>query len=755
MLRPDQLQLLDGAPAHWRFALTGGNDSAKRCFEENWNDPGNGHTLEAVRRINDNPSPNERWKSRKMLGVGVITGEESNGLLVIDFDGVGSQAVRAFREHFRHYPKQLPPTVANISGKTGRAKLFYSVAPHWWPQLEGPSASWRGAEGNVVLEAIWQNSTGRGRHAVICGDHPDSSHQQPLYYRWMEGRSPSEITVAEAPEWLLLGILAQLENGSGSGERTREERLRSGEDDATPWERLCAFERRELVETALPFCPNRLARGSGTYEKVRRIMCGVLNEFGPTWAEEILCNSDWNTKNEWDAGMDCARTLSSLAKSRVAEDHKARIASVFHFAREAGWQPPSWAIPPVEMKVQVETLKKLINQTLRDDGDKASHAMMLGKVRREFGIEPEVFRRLTLEQFLGSVERSTPRTLKEVADSARPDSRTDDVIDGLLGRRVHVLAGASHSGKTTLASFLANRVVHGAPIDVDKTRHITPRQGRVLIFTSDCSDQDMVRELALEGVSSHNAGDRVRICSGTTFDDMLFICKALDEFAPDLVIYDCLTSMMSDVDVKIADPAYADPIRLLVRHNGLAWPRCAHMILHHTTRDEPTRVSGTEQIKAACDEMWVYYPPELLKWRKGQPRPSIGATRHLLLEKSRSGYEGRCLAVTRNAYQGTWQLRRPDANDQSPVEKLTQAFREVQHDEWRIASEWRKELDLEFKDRTLRRYLDQLVGTVLETSRRHSPITGRKDDTHYRPTQNIRDAAKAMMSSRGEGINEV
>lgn len=753
MLRPDQMQLLEGTPSHWRFALTGGNEDAKRCFEDAWNAPGNGRTLESVRQINDNPGPAERWKSRKLLGVGVITGEESGGLLVMDFDGVGSQAVRAFRRHFRHYPSELPETVANVSGKQGRAKLYFTVPPHCWPQLQKRSASWRNTAGNVVLEAIWQNSTGHGRHAVVTGDHPESSHQNPLYYRWMPGRAPGEVPVAEAPEWLLLGILAQIE--SGSHERTREERLRSGEDDATPWERLSAMDRRELVVSALPFCPNRKQRGSGTYEKVRRIMCGVLNEFGQDWAESILCNSEWDKGNEWDAGGDCAKTLASLAKSRVSEDHKARIASVFHFAREAGWQPPNWAIPPVEMKVAVENLKKLINQTLKDETDKTASAMMYGKVRREFGIEPEVFRRLALEQFLGTVERNKARTLSEVMATARKDNIVEDVIDGFLGRRVHVLAGASHSGKTTLACFLANRVLLGAPVDMDRTRHTTAREGKVLIFTSDCSDQDMVRELALEGIDDKNAGNRVRICSSTTFDDMLFICRTLEDFAPDLVIYDCLTSMMSDMDVKIADPAYADPIRLLVRHNGLAWPRCAHMILHHTTRDEPTRVSGTEQIKAACDEMWVYYPPELLKWRKGQPRPQIGPTRHLLLEKSRSGYEGRCLAVTRNAYQGTWQIRRPDMSDRSPIEKLSAAFREVQHDEWRIASEWRKELELEFKDRTLRRYLDQLVGTVLESSRRHSPITGRKDDTHYRPTQNIRDAARAMVTNNGEGINEV
>lgn len=751
MLRPDQIRHLDGLPNHWRFALTGGGEDAKRCFEDEWNLPGRGHTLENVIRLNTTPVENERWKSRKMLGVGVITGEESNGLLVMDFDGVGSQAVRAFRKHFRHYPSELPKTAANISGKKGRAKLYFHVPPYWWPQLLAKSASWRSSEGNVVLEAIWQNGTGRGRHAVICGDHPESSHQRPLYYRWIEDASPSESGVAEAPEWLLLGILAQTE-ASGT-ERSREERMRSGEDDATPWERLTALERRELVELALPYCPNREARGSGTYEKVRRILCGVLNEFGLEWAEEILATSDWDKKNEWDSGMDCLKTLHSLAKSKVSDDHKARIATVFYFAREAGWEAPSWAVPPVDMKVHVEGLKKLINQMHTHQNDAAAVAMFIGRARKEFGVEPDTFRRLSLEQYLGTIEKGKPRTLAEIAAGVRADNVMTDVIDGFMARRVHLLAGASHSGKTTVACFLANRVIKAQPIDIDGTRHATEKPGRVLVFTSDCSDLDLMRELALEGVDPSTAADQLRICSGTTFDDMLFICRTLSEFAPDLVIYDCLTSMACS-DVRIGDPAYADPIRLLVRHNGLAWPKCAHLVLHHTTRDEPTRFSGTEQIKAATEELWLYYPPELLRWRKGQPRPQIGPTRNLVLEKSRNGYAGRALTVTRDAYQGTWQFHRPDVEQGSALDKLTSSFRNVKHDRWQIASEWAKELELEFNSRSLRRFLEQMVGTVLETDRQRSRVTGRYD-VHYRPRNVIREAARDMVSSKKDGVNMV
>lgn len=755
MLRPDQIERLRAVPAYWRCALTGGDGDAKRCFEPNWNVPGNGRSIDDVLRLHTIPQPGERWISQKMIGIGAITGPESNGLLVIDFDGSGSQSVRAFIKHFRRRPSELPLTAANISGKKGRAKLFFNLPAVWWPQFAGRSASWRSASGNVVLEAIWQNSTEHGRHAVLVGDHPESSHQEPLFYRWAEPNkratdfSPAGVGVAEAPEWLILGVLAQIEQAKG--DRTKQEKARSGENDATPWERLSVREKVELVREALDSCPNRLVKGTGTYEQVRRIMAGVLNEFGLEIAKMILVDSAWDKGNDWGRGS-CEEQLESLYRSKVREDSRARIATLFYFARKGGWETPTWAMPPVEQKVLMETYQKLLNDAIKNHSNRNAQAVYAGQAKREFGVDRDEFRRNCLDSYLDLRGISKHKTLEQVSKDSGHSARRPDVIDGLLARTVHVLAGGSHSGKTTFASFLANRVLTGAPIDVGPVRHSVERKGKVLFCTSDCSDLQLVSNLALEGINSEVAGNRMLIYSGIRFDDMLEICKTLVEFEPDLVIYDCLTSMAC-TGAKIGDSAYADPIRMLARHNGVAWPACAHLVLHHTRRDEPTSFSGTEQIKAAADELWMFYPPELMAWKKHQPRPPVGHTRHLSFDKSRTGYADRVLMVSRDPYQATWTFA-TKVEGGSALFKLTSAFRGVRHDEWRIASQWAAELDLAYSPRSLRRYLDQLVGTVLETERRRSDKTGRVD-THYRPIALIRQAAKDMVNSRCDGVNEV
>lgn len=756
MLSSEHLTQLRGLPNHWRFVFTGNDNNAKRAFEEGWNRPGQGHSMDDLLRIQIEPQPREVWIQRKAIGAGVITGEESNGLLVLDFDGLGSQSARAFRQHFRRGPSSLPLTAANASGKYGRAKLYFSVPPQWWSQLRGKSASWKGRDDTMLLEAIWNNSTENGRHAVIAGQHPDSTHEKPLYWHWCEankrspgGYSPEAVGVAEAPEWLILGILAQWE--TCSSRRSNAEVRRSGEDDATPWERLTVTEKHLLVSQALPYCPPRLAKGSGTYSHARRVMCGVLNEFGYDWAYELLSNSEWQQKCEW-SDTTLEKTLKSLDKNRVDRDQQATIASVFFLAREAGWQSPEWAIPIYETKLDLEAYQKLINQAYEHREDRRMQALLNGKAKRMFGIDADQFRRNCLEHFLGHEESRRARNLEAIQTQSRAGEDMTDLIDGFMSRSVHILAGGSYSGKTTLACFLTNRIITGQGIDVGNTRHSVHKPGRVLICTSDCSDMDMVRNLALEGVTSEVAEDNLRICSGITFNDMIELCRILTDFKPDLVIYDCLQSM-SCSGVSQNDAAFADPIRLLTRHNGLAWPRAAHLILHHTRRDEPTCYAGSEQIKAAADELWMYFAPELLNWRRGQERPQIGPTRHLVFEKSRTGYAGRYLAITRDPFQGHWMVA-TKMEGGSALFQLSNKFRGVTHDEWRIASEWARELDLAYSNRSLRRYLDQLVGSVLEKDRRLSATTGRWD-SHFRPMDTIRAAAREMVNAPCDGVNVV
>ena len=89
------------------------------------------------------------------------------------------------------------------------------------------------------------------------------------------------------------------------------------------------------------------------------------------------------------------------------------------------------------------------------------------------------------------------------------------------------------------------------------------------------------------------------------------------------------------------------------------------------------------------------------------------------------------------------------------MEVLASKFRQVRTDEWKLPSEWTKALDVSFNDRSMRRYLDRLVGPVLEEKEQCSAAMNNRVVTHYRPREQVRMAAQEMLKSKGNGVNIV
>ena len=137
--------------------------------------------------------------------VGLVLGPAS-GVLAVDFDGPG--AAGCFRRIYGRPPADLPQTVGWTSGLPQRAQLAYRVPLEYWDCLRGRRSWSRPARaasspsnptspaaeaGGTVLELRWE-----GHQSVIAGVHPTTG-----VYRWLQGCSPAERQVADAPDWLL------------------------------------------------------------------------------------------------------------------------------------------------------------------------------------------------------------------------------------------------------------------------------------------------------------------------------------------------------------------------------------------------------------------------------------------------------------------------------------------------------------------------------------------------------------------------
>lgn len=172
---------VDALPEDWALVAV---DANKRPI-----DAATGHLLSGWQLAGD--TSRELLKhSGHVKAVGAIAGELSGGLLIVDFDG--EQAGASLKRLTGFDEADLPPTVACTSGRPFRKKLFFRVADQ---DLWGMIASiGSGTKDLPDLEVLWS-----GRQGVVIGAHP----MEGFGYRYLDGCSPDDLQVAEAPSWLV------------------------------------------------------------------------------------------------------------------------------------------------------------------------------------------------------------------------------------------------------------------------------------------------------------------------------------------------------------------------------------------------------------------------------------------------------------------------------------------------------------------------------------------------------------------------
>ncbi len=135
--------------------------------------------------------------------VGVKCGVASGGLLVMDFDASQDDpgsAKRCFKSATGFEVSDLPITVSWTSGKPGRAALAFTVPMDYWEEM--PNRKTWGENGIDLLEARFSD-----HYCAVIGAHPETPG-----YKFLKGRSPDLLQVAEAPEWLLEVITRKTES---------------------------------------------------------------------------------------------------------------------------------------------------------------------------------------------------------------------------------------------------------------------------------------------------------------------------------------------------------------------------------------------------------------------------------------------------------------------------------------------------------------------------------------------------------------
>lgn len=174
----------------------------------------------AWKEFENEPIPEEtidRWYGhagphRMRTNVGLITGQCSGGIFCVDLDvKEGSQADAWWQGLLEVHNSGLEPeTPWQRTGGGGRQFLFRAPAGWVSPTFKTP---------------IGIDIRGQGGFMVA----PPSMHASGKRYAWAAGAAPYEVTVEDAPDWLIEAIetLREAHGGSPTGER--RERVASAE----------------------------------------------------------------------------------------------------------------------------------------------------------------------------------------------------------------------------------------------------------------------------------------------------------------------------------------------------------------------------------------------------------------------------------------------------------------------------------------------------------------------------------------------
>jgi hypothetical protein len=176
----DQLNAL---PPEWGYVAVG---HAKRPYQPKWQ---------------DNPLTQQQLTAEIQTGrahaIGVIAGPQSGGLLFVDHDGISAGEVL---ESIGTPSRDLPKSWAVTSGRNGRFQIIYTVPDQYWDQIKTRKikSGKYDEDGNVEqLELRWT-----GCQSVVAGSHPITGS-----YRWLKGRAPTDLPLAEAPLALIEQML--------------------------------------------------------------------------------------------------------------------------------------------------------------------------------------------------------------------------------------------------------------------------------------------------------------------------------------------------------------------------------------------------------------------------------------------------------------------------------------------------------------------------------------------------------------------
>ena len=293
----------------------------------------------------------------RSTGIGVLAGRLSGGLLFLDHDG---QSASEILTEWGFSVGSLPPSWMVTSGRVGRFQLIYKIPEKYWSKIKTRKfqTGVKDSDGSVEqIELRWN-----GAQSIVSGKHPTTDG-----YRWMDGRSPDDLEIAEAP----LAIIQKMMEPKKT-KPAPVEVFNSDIDKA-----------RSLLQS---INPNRI----DDYDQWLKIGMAAHSA-----GDSLLADwEDLSQKNSKYKQGECAKKWDSFKRSGIS------LGTLQKFAKEDGWTPPPRIFPdsvvPVETTPIPSKLEQLTSQELISFLRKSKQEIRFNTFSHSIEMDGEVIKNIEL-----------------------------------------------------------------------------------------------------------------------------------------------------------------------------------------------------------------------------------------------------------------------------------------------------------------------------------------------------------------------
>ena len=520
-------------------------------------------------------------KNENLGAVGLFTGRKGRGIVILDVDANLGALQRKWGDSIKGAP-------VATSTKKNAAKFIFRVPEELWGEVSGFG---HGEDHNAGYEVLW------GQQGLIFGEYPGSKDGkwEPGIY----GFEGDPFSVPVAPEWLLAEMKAAKTPTSFIKNRAALDLSDRTRDELAV-----------IITECLDVVEQRGAGNRDHWVKVGMAIHSVLPD-----EEGLDLWSRWSAKDvefaeEWERGNPCEPVWNSFRPGKGTG-----IGSLIWMANQV--DPKKTRCSPESRRIleqaenRVVTLNREVTLPFEEiirrgmeiyEGSNVArmnyelHALaMEARYKDQSGVEKLLLDHITEQN------RSEERQMDE-----RESKKREFLIPGLLPRAYTVLFfGEAGCGKSATAIALMKCVTDGVPFKL-KNQIVPVEQGKVVYFTSDMSNDDFDEEFDLHDVQ--NARDFIHVPDFNLYRRVQFV-KTMNRIKPKMI---CIDSLSSCSGAKAGDEnkaEFAQPLYWLNLNNGVLWPHCVILILHHAARGHGG-ARGSTAISAAVAEVWNIKTPQ-------------------------------------------------------------------------------------------------------------------------------------------------